>query len=130
MKIQKLLVFLVVGLALSVWADDAKKPIDKLLGKCPEGQWYYPNHNECVPKDATLEELTGVSQEKTVEVLERHRAELQAIKGVVTGGVDLHGIDLEVTPDHDKVPTELEGLPVHTHPYAYEVLIGADVPSF
>jgi hypothetical protein len=129
MKIQKLLFLLVVGLALSAWADDEKKPIDKLLGKCPEGQNYFPNHNECIP-EGSITEIDGVSVDEISKVLDAHRDELYAIKGVVSAGIDQHGIAVDVLPDYDKLPDTLDGLPVHTHPYVYEVLIGADMPSF
>ncbi len=129
MKIQKLLIFLVVGLALSAWADDAKKPVDSLLGKCPEGFTYFDNHNECIPP-GEIHEVDGVPMEEIIRVQDAHRDDLHAIKGVVSSGIDQHGMFVEVLPDHDPVPSDLEGIPVHVHPYAYEVLIGADMPSF
>jgi hypothetical protein len=121
----------IVALAMSAtaWADDTKKPIDRLLGKCPEGQNYFPNHNECIP-EGSITEIDGVSVDEISKVLDAHRDELYAIKGVVSAGIDQHGIAVDVLPDYDKLPDTLDGLPVHTHPYVYEVLIGADMPSF
>jgi hypothetical protein len=121
----------IVALAMSAtaWADDTKKPIDRLLGKCPEGQNYFPNHNECIP-EGSITEIDGVSQEEISKVLDAHREQLYAIKGVRSARIDQHGMFVDVVPEHDPLPTTLEGLPLHTHPYVYEVLIGADMPSF
>jgi hypothetical protein len=117
MKIQKLLVFLVVGLTLSAWADDAKKPVDSLLGKCPKGFWYLPQDNDgCVP-EGIITEIDGVSMDDIGKVLDAHRSELNTIKGVIGHGIDRHGIFVDVTPDHDKIPADVEGLPIHTHPF-------------
>jgi hypothetical protein len=129
MKIQKLLFFLLAGLALSAWADDTKKPIDSLLGKCPEGSYYLATHNECAPILSHPEPIDGVSQEDLIKIEDAHRDELYLIKGVVSMGIDWHGMYVEVLPDHGPIPSTLEGISLHTHPYVYEVLIGADFPS-
>jgi hypothetical protein len=101
---------------IAITAYKQIEPIDQHMGKCPEGFYYSPEDNDgCVPIGAVTE-INGVSVDKILKVLDAHRTELHAIKGVTSTGICRHGIFVEVESDHDKLPATVGGLSVHTHP--------------
>ena len=101
--------------------SDPPKPIPSLVRGCEDGQYWDDVDAKCVP-GGEVTEIDGVPMEEIEKVLDAHRQELHAIKGVTASGIDRHGIRLEVDPDHDKIPDSIEGLPIHTTPS--KVLIG------
>jgi hypothetical protein len=116
MKTAAFILSLLLSMLATAWAEDTKKPIDSLLGKCPPGSTWFDNHGECIP-EGEITEIDGVPMDEIIKVLDAHSDELRVIKGVMGFGIDQHGIHMDVMPEHDTLPTILDGLPVHTHPY-------------
>ena len=60
--------------------------------------------------------MADLSPAQLVEILERHRGELQQIAGYAGSGVNKDGIVISVEKEHGKFPTELEGAKVNIEP--------------
>ncbi len=92
---RRFIVFFLTLATSAVLTGAGPAPIDSLLGKCPSGQTYWDNHHEC-RHDGVITEIDGVSVDELSKVLDAHRDELHAIKGVMGSSIDQHGITVKV----------------------------------
>jgi hypothetical protein len=83
---------------------------------CLDNAYWDDVDRKCVKGGIEVTEINGIPIEEIAKVLDRHRLELHAIKGVTGSGIDRHGPVLEVQPDHGEIPKEIEGIPVHIVP--------------
>jgi hypothetical protein len=66
--------------------------------------------------------IAGIAYEEALKILERHRAELEALPGVQTVSMGLKGISIEAE-DLSILPKEVEGLPVEVRPYVEQYIV-------
>ncbi len=89
--------------------------------RCTAEQYWDDVDQVCVP-NGQLTEIDGHSMEEISKVLDEHRSELHAIRGVFGSGIDRHGIFCEAIPgDNGGIPRSVGGLPVHLKPATVRV---------
>jgi hypothetical protein len=95
------------------------------LDTCPDGfkefvkyGWRFcfdPGQPDPIPTQVMVPPIAGITYEKALEILERHRAKLENLPGVESVGMGPGGISIH-TNDPGVVPSTVEGLPIKTYP--------------
>jgi hypothetical protein len=96
---------------------------------CPPGtietehlRWHFcldANRPEAIPA-VMVPPIAGIPYEEAFKILERHRAELQALPGVGSIGMGAKGISISAK-NPSVIPKEVEGLPVQARPFVEEI---------
>jgi hypothetical protein len=79
------------------------------------------NQPEAIPP-IMIPPIAGIAYEEAFKILERHRAELEALPGVVSVGMGGSGISIEAK-DLSVLPKEVEGLPIEASPYVEQIIV-------
>jgi len=97
---------------------------------CPPGnietehlRWHFcldANRPEAIPA-VMIPPIAGIAYEEAFKILDRYRAELQALPGVGAVGMGGKGIAIDAK-DPSVLPKEVEGLPVEARPFVEEIL--------
>src|SRR5262245_28006903 len=106
----------------------AGTPIRQLIEGCPGGTYFDEVDKVCV-QEGGVTHMHGHPFAEVMDTVDRRWPELYKIRGVARVGVDRHGIRVEVEPDHDPIPDEIEGHPIHIMPAhtGVPLLLGADL---
>ncbi len=72
-------------------------------------------HPEPIPGILMTPPIAGIPYEEALKILERHRAELEALPGIGAVGMGGTGIYIQIE-DPSVLPKEIEGLPLEVHP--------------